>query len=368
MPKINQAALARVLVAVPPIGEQKRIASRVDELMALCDRLEAAQAERETRRDRVVTASSQWLNPATQAVAFREGARFHLSHLDRFVVTADQVARLRRMILNAAVRGLLVRQESNDQPLVRRLGSRSIEKRVRFADNHSTQIDIMGASRAGQPFSVPISWAWSQPEELSQSLPNALTIGPFGSSLLTSDYTDAGIPLVFVRDIRSEFAAPPRHFVAPAKAAKLRAHSVKPGDLLITKMGDPPGDTAIYPAGRHVGVITADCIKWSIAANIAAVRYLYFALRAPLISAQILEITKGAAHQKVSLKRFRSILIPIPPLSEQHRLVAKIDELMSVCDRLEAQIAAGEAVSSQLLDALLHEALGESATAAAQLQ
>jgi type I restriction enzyme S subunit len=98
---------------------------------------------------------------------------------------------------------------------------------------------------------------------------------------LKSDYTDEGVPLVFVRDIRSEsFGGPETRFVTPDKADELASHTVRPGDLLITKMGDPPGDTAIYPEGRPPAIITADCIKLTPHSGVVSAEYLRFTIRA----------------------------------------------------------------------------------------
>lgn len=82
----------------------------------------------------------------------------------------------------------------------------------------------------------------------------------------------------------------------------------------------------------------------------------------------ISELQQQSGQANVYGTKLNKMLIPNPPRAEQHRIIANVNELMVVCDGLEAQIAAGEAVSSQLLDALLHEALGESAIAAAQVQ
>src|SRR5437879_3136092 len=91
-------------------------------------------------------------------------------------------------------------------------------------------------------------WAFAVSGDVAADDRYSLGIGPFGSSLKVSDYTDTGIPLVFVRHIRSRvFENPNSHFVSEKKAKELRAHEVHPGDVLITKMGDPPGDVAGYP-------------------------------------------------------------------------------------------------------------------------
>ena len=102
---------------IPPLAEQRRIVATVDELMGLCDRLEAAQAERERRRDRLAAASLNRLNrPDNDAKAFRAHARFHLCHLPRFTLRPNQIPALRQTILNLAVRGRLIAQDSNERP------------------------------------------------------------------------------------------------------------------------------------------------------------------------------------------------------------------------------------------------------------
>ncbi len=106
-----------VVVALPPLAEQRRIVAKVDELMALCDRLEAAHAERESRRDRLVAASLHRLNQPADPPDFRENARFHLRHLPRLATRPEHVQQLRQTILNLAVRGKLVPQDPNDKPI-----------------------------------------------------------------------------------------------------------------------------------------------------------------------------------------------------------------------------------------------------------
>lgn len=89
-----------------------------------------------------------------------------------------------------------------------------------------------------------------------------MAIGLFGSSLKVSDYKIEGVPLIFVRNIRSgSFGGENTVYVTVDKAAELSAHAVEAVDILVTKMGDPPGDVCRYPTNRPPAVITADCIK-----------------------------------------------------------------------------------------------------------
>lgn len=162
------------------------------------------------------------------------------------------------------------------------------------------------------------------PDELGGSSKTAVVIGPFGSNLKTSDFTDSGVPLIFVRDIRAGDFSEPRAFVSAEKARQLRAHVALPGDLVVTKMGDPPGDVAIYD-GPGPAVITADCIRLRPTGDYDA-RYLLHAFKTPRVRQQVLDITSGAAQKKVSLERFRHrVTVPAPPLPEQRRIAAILD-------------------------------------------
>lgn len=191
---------------------------------------------------------------------------------------------------------------------------------------------------------LPAHWTWASPSQLSSADRHALAIGPFGSNLKVSDYQDEGVPLVFVRNIRSEVYADATKFVSDSKAKELASHTVDPGDILVTKMGEPPGDSSIYPIGAPKAVITADCIKWRVAPDLNP-KFFMYALRSETTKRQIATRTRGVAQKKVSLERFRDLALPLPPLPEQRRIVARIDELFS---RLAAGVAALRYAKAQL--------------------
>lgn len=186
---------------------------------------------------------------------------------------------------------------------------------------------------------LPAGWRLFTPHELAGEDKTRLIIGPFGSNLKTSDYRADGVPLVFVKDIRQGSFRTPRQFVDSAKADELRSHVAIPGDVLITKMGEPPGDAAVY-TGTQPAVITADCIRLRPIDDFDP-RFIALAMQAPAVKRQVELITSGIAQRKVSLARFRSGLsIPVPPLEEQRRIVDILDDHLSRLDATDAYLAA----------------------------
>ena len=262
---------------------------------------------------------------------------------EQFELLADApngVEKLRELVFGLAVQGKLVEQDGEDSPAEETLQALMRKRKRRWFENLPAGSSKKYKEREGvQSDELPVlpsHWLYASPDQIAADVPSALTIGPFGSNLLKSDYRGEGIPLVFVRDIRAErFGGPDTRFVTQEKAASLSPHTVRGGDLLITKMGDPPGDTAIYPENRPQAIITADCIKLTPEETVVCTSYLRYAIRSQTVGTQIQSITAGVAHQKVSLKRFRIIGIPLPPLAEQQRIVAKVDELLALCDELE---------------------------------
>lgn len=205
---------------------------------------------------------------------------------------------------------------------------------------------------------IPSSWCWATPRELASDDQYALAIGPFGSNLKVSDYQETGVPLVFVRNIRSgHFGGTSTKFVSERKAEQLAAHSVHSGDVLVTKMGDPPGDAGIYPEGEHGAIITADCIKFRVNDRLGTPRFFVHVINSHICKRQIALITKGVAQQKVSLGRFAQLRLPSPPLAEQRRIVAKIEELFSDLDAGVAALTRAKANLKRYRAAVLKAAV-----------
>jgi type I restriction enzyme, S subunit len=273
----------------------------------------------------------------------------------QFTDLPNAVPQIRRLVLMLAVQGRLVPQDSADEAAQQTVDG-VLASRAGQSKGLRLKEPSPALAEAEYTPKLPVGWCYASPDQLTAFEKNALCIGPFGSSLLKSDYTDEGVPLVFVREIRSEvFGGPETRFISKAKAEELTSHMVRPGDLLVTKMGDPPGDSAIYPQDRVPAVITADCIKLTPHRDLVSSEYLRLAIRAPQLAKQFAGITLGVAQQKVSLGRFRCIAVPLPPLAEQCRIVNRVDQLMGLVDQLGAQITASRTAAEKLMEAIVAE-------------
>lgn len=182
-----------------------------------------------------------------------------------------------------------------------------------------------------------------------------------------SDYTDAGVPLVFVRNIRSrQFGdnVKKAKYVSPEKAEELFAHSVDGGDVLITKMGEPPGDATLYPMSEPHAIITADCIKFRPSPIVGDPNFFVWAINSKPVHNQILKITRGVAQKKVSLGRFSTIAFPLPPVQEQQELLRHLESSESIANKIEETFQRSETRSERLRQSILKSAFEGNLTAA----
>ena len=185
----------------------------------------------------------------------------------------------------------------------------------------------------------------------------AFGIGPFGSDLKVADYRPSGVPLVFVRDIRARrFGGDGTKYVSADKAARLAAHTALPGDLLVTKMGDPPGDTAIYPDNRPPAVITADVVRMRVNPEVANARFVGYWFESTGGRRLVATITAGVAQRKVSLERLKTLQVDLPDTETQDRVVRIVESLFGLMDRIEARHSAAIAQAQRLIPLTLAKA------------
>ena len=203
---------------------------------------------------------------------------------------------------------------------------------------------------------LPKGWCWIRPQDVSSHEPYSIGIGPFGSNLKVCDYTDRGVPLVFVRNITRNNFTDELKYISEDKYLSLIPHAVKPLDILVTKMGDPPGDAEIYPEDRPIAVLTADCLKFRVWPEHASREYFKHCINSVLIKKQLGLIIQGVAQKKISAGRFKTLLFPFPPKSEQDELAVIIDSSLDKISRIEIELEENLSRSEALRQSILKKA------------
>ena len=189
--------------------------------------------------------------------------------------------------------------------------------------------------------------------ELATQERNSLTNGPFGSDLLSSELTDSGVPVIYIRDISSgNYERKSTVCVMPAKATELDFCNAKPGDVLVAKVGSPPGIAAVYPAKEPHAIVTQDVIRIRPNVELALPVYVEGFLKSSLGLGEVRNITIQATRQRFSLGQFKEIKVPLPPLSLQKEFAARVSEIRAV----QAEQAASRRRLDDLFQSMLHRA------------
>ena len=335
---INKNQLTAFVIPLPPLAEQHRIVAKVDELMALCDRLEAARTERETTRDRLAAASLVRLNdPDPDPAIFRNHAAFAVANLSPLTTRRDQIKALRQTILNLAVRGKLVEQDSNDEPASELLKRIAAARMLVPASGRKTKKPFGDSSLTEVAFPLPAGWKSAQLSELVRVLN--------GRAYKKAELLESGTPVLRVGNLFTS-----NHWYYSDLELEEDKHC-DVGDLIYAWSAS--FGPFIWQGPRVIYHYHIWKLPLFSEANIDK-RFLYFFLLQK--TKEIKDAGHGISMAHMTKEKMEQLAVPFPPLAEQHRIVAKVDELMALCDRLEVSLTKGGDTRRGLLDALLHEA------------
>jgi type I restriction enzyme, S subunit len=204
------------------------------------------------------------------------------------------------------------------------------------------------------PHFIPESWLWTK-------VGTAVLFTEYGTSS-KSEPTQSGVPVLTMGNIQDGKVIWGNEKRIPATSEELPTLYVKQFDLLYnrTNSAELVGKTGIYLGADDRFSFASYLIRLRPSQVNTNPTYLNIAMNAPSFrETQILPLIKQQTGQaNVNGTSLKNMLIPLPPLAEQHRIVAKVDALMALCDQLEASLTTATTTRSRLLEALLHEALG----------
>lgn len=264
-----------------------------------------------------------------------------LAHFHRVAEAPDAMLRLRQFVLELAVRGKLVEQISSDKPVSELLGRVRLERERRVKEGVMKKQDVLPSVQKEEAwFQLPFGWDWVRLGAITNVL---MGQSPPGDTYNT---VGEGVPLIngpveftegpFGKSVVNQYTTAPTNFC-------------EAGDLLLCVRGSTTGRT-------NVAAFRA-CIGRGVAAIQPLFEDAYVRLFVWRLRESIIAMGRGVAFPSVSKKQIEELPIPLPPLAEQQRIVAKVGESMDLLVRLEVAQVKTRDQQSKLLNALFYEIL-----------
>jgi len=337
--EVSGKVVSSVPIPLPPLAEQKRIVGKVDELMALCDELEAAQTTHVSLKHDCVASTLHHLTEATEKQDIKTNWSIAEGNFNDWFDDLETVKNLRATILQLAVQGKLVEQDPSEEP-----ASALLEQLWADAGNkRKSEINL-----TSQIWNIPACWEWTNLENLT----NRRFKISYGV-LVPGPDTANGVPFVRLQDLHTTSPSQqPSKTIAHDVESKYERTRLCGGEILLGVVGSI-GKLGIVPES-WIGANIARAVARIMPSERISSRYLLLALQSPYLQSRFIDATRTLAQPTLNIGLVKESAVPLPPLAEQKRIVAKVDELMTLCDQLEEQIMASEKLNQDLMASLVH--------------
>ncbi|AEG00126.1 restriction endonuclease subunit S [Methylomonas methanica] len=348
---MTKERMEKLILEIPPLAEQHRIVAKVDELMALCDQLEQQQTDHLAAHQILVQTLLDTLTQAADAAEFEQAWSRIADHFDTLFTTESSIDQIKQTLLQLAVMGKLVPQNPFGESAKLFLENISkekmqlIEQGIIRKQNAAAQIET-----SEKPQNIPVTWEISRLGDF--------TIVGTGSTPLrdkASYYFPPEINWVTSGETNQDYI-----FEANEKISRLALNetnvSVYPIGTLIIAMygqGKTRGQVSelMIEAGTNQACAAVVCINKDVSHR----RFIKLFFKKAY--EELRSHSAGGAQPNLNLAKISNTVIPIPPLEEQYRIVAKVDELMALCDALKARIGNAQTTQLQLADAIVEQAV-----------
>ncbi|GAB3717366.1 restriction endonuclease subunit S [Amycolatopsis oliviviridis] len=209
---------------------------------------------------------------------------------------------------------------------------------------------------------LPPGWEWTTLEELASPEPRSITDGPFGSNLKSSHYTASGARVFRLQNIGDGVFRDEKAYISLEHFEQLRAHEAREGDLLFASLGEAPPRACLVPRLNEPAIVKADCIRIRLSPHVDP-QWVLYTLLSPATKRHAGALIKGVGRPRLGLQQIRSIPIPLPPLNEQRRIVATLEDHLSRIEAGDASLARSESQLAKLKDAAIDSLLTKLSTA-----
>ncbi|TNH80758.1 restriction endonuclease subunit S [Aeromonas sobria] len=348
---ISLEKLNPLVIAIPPLPEQHRIVAKVDELMALCDQLELRSESQLAAHQTLVEALLTTLTDSGDADELAQNWARLSTHFDTLFTTEASIDALKQTILQLAVMGKLVPQDPSDEPASVLLERIAAEKTRLVKEGKIKKPKALpDVSEEDKPFELPEGWVFSRLGVALSKITDGTHHSPSNGDVGEYLYISAkNIKNNGIQQSNATYVTKEVHDEIYARC------NPELGDLLYIKDGATTGVVAINQLKQPFSMLSSVALLKCPSGLLN--RYLLLALRAPYFYEEIRSGMTGVAITRVTLKKLESAFVPVPPLVEQHRIVAKVDELMTLCDQLKSRLQTSQQTQLALAESLVKGAL-----------
>ncbi|WP_051906469.1 restriction endonuclease subunit S [Methylomarinum vadi] len=323
---IKQNELLALPAVLPPLEEQARIVAKVDELMALCDRLEKQQQHKRELQNQLRQAALQAVAAATSPLELKQHWQRLQDNFEHLFTVPEDVISLRQLIRSLAIMGCLTEQ-NEEEKLSNRLLNAIASKMHEIEDG---DLD----------WSIPGSWKWVRTAILGEAR--------LGKMLDKSKNKGISYPYLRNKNVRWDSFDLSDLLEMKIEEHEIQKVSVTKGDLVICEGGEP-GRAAIWELDEPF-IIQKALHRFRCIEDVMP-RYMLICLECDYFSGRLSRFYTGATIKHLTGKSLANYSIPVPPLPEQKRIIKRVDELMQFCDTLEANLRSANKIAEQLATA-----------------
>jgi type I restriction enzyme S subunit len=281
----------------------------------------------------------------------------------------SNLKRYRAAVLKAACEGKLVpteaelaKKESRKYETGLELLQRILAERRQKWDGRGKDKEPAAPDTANLP-PHPKNWTWATIEQLSAPEKNSITDGPFGSNLKTEHYTDSGPRVIRLQNIGDGVYVDEEAHISQAHFERLKKHRVFANEVVIAGFGENPPRSCMIPEALGPAIVKADCIRFKPSSEVST-KYMNVALNAEPVRKRTKSMVHGVGRPRLNLGEIKSIAIPVPPFSEQVRIVAEVERRLSVIEQLETVATANLQRAARLRQSILRRAFDGTLTSA----
>ncbi|MDB4521968.1 restriction endonuclease subunit S [Gammaproteobacteria bacterium] len=344
--ELNTSSVKGLPIPLPPLEEQKRIVTKVEQLMTLCDQLEEKQNNRSETHTSLTHAVHHQLTDASEPAALLPAWERIRDNFDYLYTTVESVTALRQVILQLAVQGRLVPQDSSDEPASAYLSRIKAEKDILIDKGKIKKgKQLAHINQDDMPFSIPTGWEWVRLQDLAEIITKGSSPKWQGVEYVEQDkgilfITSENVGNYVLRLVKKKYVEPRFNEIEPRSI-------LADGDILMNIVGASIGRTAVFNLKSvSANINQAVCLIRLIDVSKAdTLPYLLHFLNSDVGLQYMIGNQVENARANLSMGNIAKFTIPLPPVAEQKRIVKKVDQLMSLCDQLEAKITASQSTA-----------------------